>query len=123
MLALFADFWVGDPPNIDCCASGANMLSDEIELLEFRESQNFNWLRRTELEGPLSGDFDNPKRRRPALDYAELMDVKELYFELSEQGNETALAALLARAGHEWPEIAARAAIKSRNFSQQRSPY
>lgn len=42
----------GDPPNIECCASGPTMTSDTIKVLEywFKDRNLGRWVRKTSLE-------------------------------------------------------------------------
>lgn len=51
----------GDPPNVDCCASGPTMNSIPRKVLEFwRNDQDtgYNWKRFPELEIELEGPWD-----------------------------------------------------------------
>lgn len=120
-LALHGDLGVGDPPNSGCCAYGAHMGAFEMELLEFWERIELKWYRLNALEGPLIDNNDDPLRRRAAIDYAIRIDKKEDYERCLANENVGELAALLTRAGHRLPDMAAAAAIKSLQFIRQRN--
>lgn len=44
--------WIhyGDPPNIGCCPAGPTMNCLDLAVLEFWEREDFEWVRRPELE-------------------------------------------------------------------------
>jgi len=51
----FAANWsCGDPPRHDCPGGGETMSADEVEIVEAWERVDFDWQRRTDLEGEIA---------------------------------------------------------------------
>jgi hypothetical protein len=117
-LVLYGSVHVGDPPiHADC--GGNSQTSEQVELLEYWQRENYvNWRRVAELEGPLQ-DADDPSiAPKSMMQLVWAAHSEPQYNDAYRSENELGMADILSAAGLERPEYYARLL-----FAQKRPEY
>lgn len=120
LIILNGDLGVAGVPAIGCCGAEHLISAVELELLEFWDGGPFDWTRRTDLEGPLVDDRDNPDRRMGLQEWATRAGMYEEYMRLSKMNEDDEVAELMAEIGHPESELVANVLRKWRQRATPR---